>query len=117
MTSWRRCKRWRLSTRRSGTRRNRPAPAQPALVPLTFSLSSGATQSAPIPARSQAAANPPGGNPIVFETQAAFLATPASLQAVLSVVPEVQGPTPSGDLILNNLADLQSGKPTRLFNP
>jgi hypothetical protein len=91
-------------------------PAQAALVPLTFYLSAGATQSALIPARSQAAANPPGGSPLVFETQAAILATPAVLQAVLGVVPETTGAS-SGDLILNNLPEMTSGSPTRLFDP
>ncbi len=111
-------------------------PAQPALVPLTFVLSSGANQPVTIPERSQAAANPPGGSPIVFETQAAILATPASLEAILSVVPETVVPLllrelvlfrgilggliprerVEGDLILNDLAALQSG-PTRLFDP
>jgi hypothetical protein len=93
-------------------------PAQPAEVPLTFFLSSGATQSAPIPARSQAAASPPGGNPIIFETQDPILATPATLQAVLSLVPEPpMGNAAPSDLILNNLANLQPGKPTTLFDP
>ena len=103
-------------------------PAQPARVPVTFFLSAGAKQSAAIPARSQMAASPPGGDPIIFETEKAILATPARLQAVLSVVPARNAPVRPliasrvtafrvGDFILDHLAELNLNQPTRLFDP
>ncbi|HEX8745877.1 MAG TPA: putative baseplate assembly protein [Pyrinomonadaceae bacterium] len=67
-------------------------PAQPARAPLTFLLSTGAKEAVAVPARSQAAAAPPaGGDPIVFETERAILATPAKLQSFYSVVPSEDG--------------------------
>jgi uncharacterized phage protein gp47/JayE len=63
-------------------------PAQPARAPLTFMLSTGAKEAVAVPAHSQAAATPPaGGDPVVFETERAILATPAKLQSFFSVVP------------------------------
>ncbi len=65
------------------------SPAQPARAPLTFLLSDGATEPVVVPARSQAAAKPSdGGDPVVFETESAFVATPARLVGVLSAVPD-----------------------------
>jgi hypothetical protein len=103
-------------------------PAQPSRVPVTFFLSAGAKQPAAVPARSQVAASPPGGDPIIFETEKAILATPAKLQAVLSVVPTTIVPVKvsitnvvpggrRGDLITDHLAELSLTQPTRLFDP
>jgi uncharacterized phage protein gp47/JayE len=63
-------------------------PAQPARSPLTFFLSAGAKDAVPVQRRSQASAVPEdGGEPVIFETERAILATPAKLIAVYSVVP------------------------------
>ncbi len=84
-------------------------PAQPARVPLTFTLSTGAQEATEIPRRSQAAATPPeGGDPILFETEKAILATPAQLQAVFSVVPDA-------DQIFDHSSDLLAGTTAELF--
>ena len=84
-------------------------PAQPARVPLTFTLSTGAQEAVRIPARSQAAAMPPeGGDPIVFETAQDIVATPAQLQAIVSVVP-------ARDAIFDHTADVLSDVTTELF--
>jgi hypothetical protein len=84
-------------------------PAQPARVPLTFVLSTGAQEAVRIPARSQAAARPPeGGNPIVFETELDFLATAAQLDAIVSVAPE-------RDAIIDHTADVLGEVTAELF--
>jgi hypothetical protein len=86
------------------------SPAQPARAPLTFLLSDGATEPVVIPARSQAAAKPSdGGDPVVFETESAFVATPARLVGVLSAVPDV-------DQIFDHRPDLEAGGTAALFN-
>ena len=62
-----------------------------------------------VPARSQAAAAAAdGGDPIVFETERAILATPARLLSVHSVVPKQ-------DMVFEHLAALGAGTPTELF--
>jgi hypothetical protein len=83
-------------------------PAQPARAPLTFALSAGAKEPVVIPARSQAAASPPAGEPIVFETEKPILATPARLKNVFSVVP-------SRDEIFDHFPDLASKSTTQIF--
>jgi hypothetical protein len=84
-------------------------PAQSARAPLTFFLSTGAPDAVAIPAGSQAAAAPPqGGEPIVFETERAILATPARLQVVFSVVP-------GRDQIFDHSADLLGSTTAALF--
>lgn len=84
-------------------------PAVAARAPLTFVLSKGAKEAVPVPARSQAAASPAdGGDPVVFETERAILATPASLLSVYSVVP-------AKDQIFEHLSALTAGTPSELF--
>lgn len=86
-------------------------PAQPARAPITFVLSAGAAQPAEIPERSQIAGdNPTGGDPLIFETKRAILATPALLQALFSVVPEL-----AKDQIFDHLNQLNEGQPTTFF--
>jgi len=55
-------------------------PAQPATVPLTFSLAEGTTEHVLVPARTQVAAGD-----VVFETEKDMVATPARLIAAYSV--------------------------------
>lgn len=63
-------------------------PALPARAPVTFILSKGASDAVTVPARAQVAAKPQdGGDPLVFETEKAFLATPAKLQGIVTVNP------------------------------
>jgi hypothetical protein len=83
-------------------------PAQPARAPLTFFLSAGAQGAVPIPQRSQAAATPPGSEPVVFETERAILATPANLRAIFSVAP-------ARDQIFDHGPDLLAGTTSELF--
>lgn len=84
-------------------------PAVAARAPLTFLLSKGTKDAVTIPARSQAAAAPTdGGDPIVFETERAILATPAQLLSVHSVVPQQ-------DHVFEHLAALGAGSQTELF--
>jgi hypothetical protein len=84
-------------------------PAVAARAPLTFVLSKGTKEPVTVPARSQAAAAPTdGGDPIVFETERALLATPARLLSVHSVVP-------AQDEVFEHLAALGAGSPTELF--
>ena len=84
-------------------------PAVAARAPLTFILSKGTKDAVTVPARSQAAAAPTdGGDPIVFETERAILATPAALLSVHSVVPGL-------DRVFEHLAALGAGSPTELF--
>lgn len=84
-------------------------PASPARAPLTFILSKGTKEAVTVPARSQAAAPAAdGGDPIVFETERAILATPAQLLSVHSVVPEQ-------DRVFEHLAALGAGAQTELF--
>ena len=63
-------------------------PPQRARAPVTFLLSDGVSEGILIPAGAQLAANPKGEDPIIFETEKSFLATPAKLMAVYSVVPQ-----------------------------
>lgn len=84
-------------------------PAVAARAPLTFILSKGTKEAVNVPARSQAAAAAvDGGDPIVFETERAILATPAQLLSVHSVVPKQ-------DLVFEHLAALGAGTQTELF--
>ena len=84
-------------------------PAVPARAPLTFFLSKGAKEAVPVPERSQAAAAATdGGDPVVFETERAILATPAKLLAVYSVVP-------AQDEIFEHLAALEASTASELF--
>jgi uncharacterized phage protein gp47/JayE len=84
-------------------------PAVAARAPLTFLLSKGTKDAVTVPARSQAAAAAvDGGDPIVFETERAILATPARLLSVHSVVPKL-------DHVFEHLAALGAGTPTELF--
>lgn len=84
-------------------------PAQPARAPLTFLLSTGANEAITIPARSQATATPPeGGDPVVFETEKAILATPAQLQAIFSTVS-------ARDEIFDHTSDLLENETAELF--
>jgi predicted phage baseplate assembly protein len=59
-------------------------PPQPARVPLTFSLATGAKVDALVPARTQVAAPATAGEnqEVVFETERDLVVTPAQLQAV-----------------------------------
>ncbi|MET0649604.1 MAG: putative baseplate assembly protein [Pyrinomonadaceae bacterium] len=84
-------------------------PAVAARAPLTFLLSKGTKEAVTVPARSQAAAAAAdGGDPIVFETERAILATPAKLLSVHSVVPRL-------DHVFEHLAALTAGTQTELF--
>lgn len=84
-------------------------PAVAARAPLTFLLAKGTKDAVTVPARSQAAAAPTdGGDPIVFETERAILATPAAMLSVHSVVP-------AQDKIFEHLAALGAGTQTELF--
>ena len=84
-------------------------PAVAARAPLTFLLSKGTTEAVTVPARSQAAAAATdGGDPIVFETERAILATPAALLSVHSVVP-------AQDHVFEHLIALGEGTQTELF--
>ena len=77
--------------------------ALPARVPLAFTLSRGATATVTVPARSQAAGDPgDGGDPVVFETEKSFVATPAALAAVFHAVPE-------RDEVVDHLPALEAG--------
>jgi hypothetical protein len=59
-------------------------PPQPARVPLTFSLATGSTVDAVVPAGTQVAALPTEGEkePIIFETDRELIVTAAELQSV-----------------------------------
>lgn len=65
-------------------------PPQPARVPLTFSLATGAKVDALVPARTQVAASATAGeeNEVVFETEHDLVVTTAQLQAVFVRQPE-----------------------------
>ncbi len=83
--------------------------AQSARAPLTFVLSEGAAEPVVVPARSQAAAPPAdGGEPVVFETEAAFVATPARLVSVVSAAP-------AADQLFDHLPALAAGGTAVLF--
>lgn len=85
-------------------------PALPARAPITFFLTKGANESAPIPAKTQiAAASPDGGDPIIFETEKTILATPAQLLSIVSV-------TPNEDRVIDHLARLSQNAATELFS-
>jgi baseplate J-like protein len=85
-------------------------PALPARAPLTFFLSKGAKEAVVIPAGSQVAAKVPGDpDPVIFETEKSILATPAKLQAIVSVVP-------AEDEIIDHAAPLDAGTTTELFS-
>jgi len=63
-------------------------PARSSRVPLTFHLSTGASEPVLIPARTGAAApDRSGGKPIPFETERAIVATPAKLVEAVAVDP------------------------------
>lgn len=78
-------------------------PALPARAPAIFAPAQGATTSLTVPAGTQVAAGE-----TVFQTEAAFAATPATLQAVVSIVP-------AQDVILHHLPALAQHEPARLF--
>ncbi len=65
-------------------------PPQPARVPLTFSLATGSTIDAVVPAGTQVAAPPAEGekDPVVFETERDLVVTAAELTSVLVRDPE-----------------------------
>lgn len=67
----------------------RPAPPQPARVPLTFTLAAGATTDAVVPAgtRVAAVAGEGGGDPPVFETERDLVVTAARLAALRTLDP------------------------------
>ncbi len=84
-------------------------PAQPARAPLTFFLSSGAKEPVEIPARTQGTAtSAEGGDPLIFETEKAILATPAKLTAVFSVIP-------AQDHLFDHSTDLLGSATAELF--
>ncbi|MGE3539972.1 MAG: putative baseplate assembly protein [Candidatus Tectimicrobiota bacterium] len=78
-------------------------PALPARAPVIFTPAQGSTSSLTVPAGTQVAAGE-----TVFQTAAAFAATPAALRAVFSVVP-------AQDVILNHLPALGQPEPAPLF--
>jgi predicted phage baseplate assembly protein len=59
-------------------------PPQPARVPLTFSLATGSTVDAVVPAGTQVAAPPTAGQqePVIFETERTLLVTAAQLASI-----------------------------------
>ncbi len=65
-------------------------PPQPARVPLTFYLATGATQAVTVPAGTQVAALPLAGETeeVVFETEQDLLVTPVNLQALIVQDPD-----------------------------
>lgn len=67
-----------------------PLPPQPARVPLTFFLTTGSTTPGVVPAGTQAAAPPTGGEdePIVFETERELVVIPAQLDALFAIEPD-----------------------------
>jgi len=82
-------------------------PPQPARVPLTFYLATGANQAVTVPAGTQVAALPSVGETeeVVFETEQDLLVTPVQLQALL-----VQDP--DRDRYSDHSAQLQPETPT-----
>jgi hypothetical protein len=78
-------------------------PALPARVPVRFALAQGTTEEVTIPPRTQVASRD-----TIFETDTAFVASPSTLQAVLSVVPE-------RDLILDHRENLIASQTAELF--
>jgi len=85
-------------------------PALPARAPVTFFLSTGAKDAVVIPARSQVAAKVTDDpDPVIFETEKSILATPAKLQATISVVP-------AEDKIIDHAAPLAAAATTELFS-
>lgn len=62
-------------------------PAQPARVPLTFTLASGSLSGGVVPAGTQAAAPPAEGekDPVIFETERELTVVAATLQTLLTV--------------------------------
>lgn len=82
-------------------------PPQPARVPVTFVLSSGAAEPVNIPAGTQLAAQTAdGGKPIVFETVKEFSAIPVKLEAILSA---------SGDNIWDHSREAANGQNLTIF--
>lgn len=83
--------------------------AQPARVPLTFILSKGASENILIPALSQASAQGPDGDPILFETEKNIIAAPSKLTQIFSVIP-------NSDYISNHSISIDGAGSTSLFN-
>ena len=78
-------------------------PALPARAPVVFTLAQGTTEDVIVPAGTGVAAGE-----IAFQTEAAFVASPATLKAAFSVVPKQ-------DLILDHLEDLDKPETALLF--
>lgn len=83
--------------------------AQSARVPLTFKLSKGASENVLIPALSQASAQGPDGDPILFETEKNIIATPSKLTHIFSVIP-------NSDYISNHSISIDGAGQASLFN-
>jgi len=83
-------------------------PAQPARVPLTFSLSTGALQEVPIPAGIQAAGQGADGKPVIFETEETIMATPARLESVCSAIYD-------HDQVFRHKEELDKGTQVQMF--
>ncbi len=78
-------------------------PALPASVPLTFSVSAGASMHVTVPAKTQVAAGD-----VIFETEKTILAVPAELLSVYAV-------DSTQDAIYEHLAPVQSSGQAELF--
>jgi hypothetical protein len=83
--------------------------AQPARVPLTFKLSKGASENVLIPALSQASAQGPDGDLILFETEKNIIATSSKLIHIFSVIP-------NSDSISDHSISIDGVGPASLFN-
>ena len=79
-------------------------PSQPAIAPITFTLSEGTSEHVLIPERTQIAAGD-----IIFETKKNIIATPSNLNGLFSVTPE-------DDRIFEHLSELNTGEIINLFN-
>lgn len=91
------------------------SPAQPAEAYVTFKLSEGTKETVLIPAGTQVAAEADGGEPVVFETAADLLATPALLAEAYHINPARDRiGRVAGDLWQNNTS-LPAG-PVRIFD-
>ncbi|MGD2114435.1 MAG: hypothetical protein PVG07_05245, partial [Acidobacteriota bacterium] len=86
-----------------------PSVAQAARAPLAFTLSKGAAEPVTVPAGTQVAGEGLDGEPVTFETETAFVATPAKLIAVRSVVP-------ARDAIVDHTAAVGGGAASTLFD-
>jgi hypothetical protein len=67
------------------------APPQPARVPVTFSLAAGGAADVAVPAGTQVAAPPGEGEtePVIYETERELVVTAAQLNALFTLVPEM----------------------------